>query len=78
MQGPSFFDATDRYDLALAKIFVHIYSAKAEAVPDEPRNVVQNFRGKVTVSEIADLARTTQELAFDSIWTLRIVVFYRA
>ena len=34
-----------------------------------------NFRDKVTVSEIVDLARTAEELEFDSIWTLdRIVV----
>ena len=34
-----------------------------------------NFRDKVTVSEIVDLARLAEELEFDSIWTLdRIVV----
>jgi alkanesulfonate monooxygenase SsuD/methylene tetrahydromethanopterin reductase-like flavin-dependent oxidoreductase (luciferase family) len=34
-----------------------------------------NFRDKVTVSEIDDLARLAEELEFDSIWTLdRIVV----
>lgn len=34
-----------------------------------------NFRDKVTVSEIDDLARVAEELEFDSIWTLdRIVV----
>ena len=34
-----------------------------------------NFRDKVTVSEIVDLARLAEELAFDSVWTLdRIVV----
>jgi len=34
-----------------------------------------NFRDRVTVSEIVDLARTAEELEFDSIWTLdRIVV----
>lgn len=29
-----------------------------------------NFRDKVTVSEIVDLARLAEELEFDSIWTL--------
>jgi hypothetical protein len=34
-----------------------------------------NFRDKVTVSEIDDLARVAEELEFDSVWTLdRIVV----
>jgi alkanesulfonate monooxygenase SsuD/methylene tetrahydromethanopterin reductase-like flavin-dependent oxidoreductase (luciferase family) len=34
-----------------------------------------NFRDKVTVSEIVDLARVAEEIEFDSIWTLdRIVV----
>ena len=34
-----------------------------------------NFRDKVTVSEIVDVARLAEELEFDSIWTLdRIVV----
>src|SRR5437588_5805386 len=34
-----------------------------------------NFRDKVTVSEIVDLARLAEELEFDSAWTLdRIVV----
>ncbi|HZP45791.1 MAG TPA: LLM class flavin-dependent oxidoreductase [Candidatus Binataceae bacterium] len=34
-----------------------------------------NFRDKVTVSELVDLARVAEELEFDSIWTLdRIVV----
>src|SRR5262249_32754010 len=34
-----------------------------------------NFRDKVTVSEIVDLARVAEELEFDSVWTLdRIVV----
>ena len=34
-----------------------------------------NFQDKVTVSEIVDLARLAEELAFDSVWTLdRIVV----
>ena len=34
-----------------------------------------NFRDKITVSEIVDLARVAEELDFDSVWTLdRIVV----
>src|SRR3970040_1062153 len=34
-----------------------------------------NFRDKVTVSEIVDLARAAEELEFDSVWALdRIVV----
>ncbi|MGO9265682.1 MAG: LLM class flavin-dependent oxidoreductase, partial [Candidatus Acidiferrales bacterium] len=34
-----------------------------------------NFRDKITVSEIVDLAHLAEELEFDSVWTLdRIVV----
>ena len=34
-----------------------------------------NFRDKVTVSEIVDLAHLAEELEFDSVWTLDRIVF---
>ncbi len=41
----------------------------------KPALYLPNFRDKVTVSEIVDLAHLAEELEFDSIWTLdRIVV----
>jgi hypothetical protein len=48
---------------------------KRGSVPDETRTVLPNFRDKVIVSEILDLAHLAEELYFDPVWTLdRIVV----
>src|SRR5260370_12470064 len=55
--------------------FLSIETVKGGRFPMKLALYLPNFRDKVTVSEIVDLAHLAEELEFDSVWTLdRIVV----